>query len=83
MGAGNPSNRVIAEVHANGKTSRIESVNPPKITPIETPPLNEVITTYFDTKTGAVVSESSGTSANPSSPSTPSPTTEEDPKQET
>lgn len=54
---------VIAEVHAYNKTSQIEDVNPPKITPIETPPLNEVITTYFDTKTGTVVSESSGTSA--------------------
>ena len=50
----------IATVHAYNKTSQIEDVNPPKITPIETPPLNEVITTYFDTKTGTVVSESSG-----------------------
>lgn len=62
----------IAEVHAYNKTSQIEDVNPPKITPIETPPLNEVITTYFDTKTGTVVSESSGTSSDPSSPQTPS-----------
>lgn len=63
----------IATVHAYDRVSYIEDVNPPKITPIETPPLNEVITTYFDTKTGTVVSESSGTSADPSSPETPSP----------
>lgn len=49
---------VIAQVHAYNKTSQIEDVNPPKITPIEKAPLNEVITTYFDTKTGTVVSES-------------------------
>lgn len=62
---------VIAEVHAYNKTSQIEDVNPPKITPIEKASLNEVITTYFDTKTGTVVSESSETSADPSSPETP------------
>ena len=64
---------VIAVVHAYDKTSQIEDVNPPKITPIEKAPLNEVITTYFDTKTGTVVSESSGTSVDPSSPLTPDP----------
>lgn len=74
---------VIAEVHAYNKTAQIEDVNPPKITPIETPPLNEVITTYFDTKTRTVVSESSGTSADPSSPETPSPKPKEDPGQST
>ncbi len=55
---------VIAEVHAYNKTSQINDVNPPKIVPIEKPALNAVITTYFDTKTGTVVSESSGTSVN-------------------
>lgn len=73
----------IATVHAYDRVSYIEDVNPPKIVPIEKAASEETITTYFDTKTGTVVSESSGTSADPSSPETPSPKPEEDPGQST
>lgn len=55
----------IATVHAYNRVSYIEDVNPPKIVPIEKAASEETITTYFDTKTGAVVSESNATPADP------------------